>query len=298
MSPTAKRSAKRTAARSNGTRTSRRPARSTRVAAAESSARASAASRVIREQTPGAQLPAGATRTPGAPPASSDKRGKYVYCIIHADEPLRFGPIGIGSPSRRGPHRPLRGHRRRRLRHAHRGARRHPRERAGPRARQRGGDEVSTPSSPCRSARCSRPATTSWSCCGARTSAFQDVLAKMENKVEFGLKVLWDREVMIRADRARGRGHPPPEDGDRRPEGLDLLRPHAVRPPGGRRAAEPLRAVRRRDLRGAARRVGRLAGQQADRRQDDPERRLPGRSRARVGLRRPGEGARGPSTTR
>jgi len=29
-------------------------------------------------------------------------------------------------------------------------------------------------------------------------SAFQDVLAKMENKVEFGLKVLWDRDAMIR----------------------------------------------------------------------------------------------------
>jgi len=28
--------------------------------------------------------------------------------------------------------------------------------------------------------------------------AFQDVLAKMENKVEFGLKALWDREEMIR----------------------------------------------------------------------------------------------------
>jgi hypothetical protein len=28
--------------------------------------------------------------------------------------------------------------------------------------------------------------------------AFQDVLTKMENKVEFGLKVLWDRDAMIR----------------------------------------------------------------------------------------------------
>ena len=115
--------------------------------------------------------------------------------------------------------------------------------------------------------------------------AFQDVLAKMENKVEFGLKVLWDREAMIRQIEH--------EDEDIRrlkteiavAEGLDLLRPRAVRPPGGRRAAEPLRAVRRRDLRGAARRVGGLAGQQADRRQDDPQRRLPGRPRrARPGF--------------
>src|SRR4029077_14007475 len=59
---------------------------------------AAVASRVIREETPGSHLPAGATRTPGAPPASSEKRGKYVYCIVRADEALRFGPIGFGSP--------------------------------------------------------------------------------------------------------------------------------------------------------------------------------------------------------
>ena len=98
MSPSAKPSAKRSAGRSSSARSARRPVRATRTAAAASS-RASVASRIIREQTPGAQLPAGATRTPGAPPASSDKRGKYVYCIIHADEPLRFGPIGFGSPA-------------------------------------------------------------------------------------------------------------------------------------------------------------------------------------------------------
>src|SRR5437868_12758364 len=27
----------------------------------------------------------------------SDGRGKYVYCIIQATEPLRFGPLGIGA---------------------------------------------------------------------------------------------------------------------------------------------------------------------------------------------------------
>jgi Mg2+ and Co2+ transporter CorA len=28
---------------------------------------------------------------------ASDSRGKYVYCIIQSSEPLRFGPIGIGA---------------------------------------------------------------------------------------------------------------------------------------------------------------------------------------------------------
>ena len=35
---------------------------------------------------------------PDAAPASAS-RGKYVYCIIEASEPLRFGPVGIGSRS-------------------------------------------------------------------------------------------------------------------------------------------------------------------------------------------------------
>src|SRR5579864_7115385 len=28
---------------------------------------------------------------------SAEERGKYVYCVIRADEPLGFGPVGIGS---------------------------------------------------------------------------------------------------------------------------------------------------------------------------------------------------------
>jgi hypothetical protein len=34
---------------------------------------------------------------PEAPRASSNRSGKYVYCIIQTTEPRRFGPIGIGS---------------------------------------------------------------------------------------------------------------------------------------------------------------------------------------------------------
>ncbi|HXD95057.1 MAG TPA: GvpL/GvpF family gas vesicle protein, partial [Candidatus Acidoferrum sp.] len=81
----------RTAKRTSRHRTPAADARPTRQATAVES-------RVIREETPGSHLPAGATRTPGGPPASSDKRGKYVYCIVNADEALRFGPIGFGTP--------------------------------------------------------------------------------------------------------------------------------------------------------------------------------------------------------
>ena len=106
--------------------------------------------------------------------------------------------------------------------------------------------------------------------------AFDDVLEKMKDKIEFGLKVLWDREKVIATHRGGERGDPPPEGRDQpqRAE-LHLLRPHAARPAGGggaRGGGQPLRA---RHPRGAQARRRRLALQQADRRPHDPQRRLP-----------------------
>ena len=46
--------------------------------------------------------------------------------------------------------------------------------------------------------------------------AFGDVLNKMQDKLEFGLKVLWDRDQIDPRDRGRGRGHPPAEERDLR----------------------------------------------------------------------------------
>jgi hypothetical protein len=197
MSPSAKPSAKRSAGRSSSARSARRPVRATRTAAAEASSRASAASRVIREQTPGAQLPAGATRTPGAPPASSDKRGKYVYCIIHADEPLRFGPIGFGSPAGEvytvhyediaavvadAPMEVLDATRENVLAH------------------ERVNEAVMKFQTviPMSFGTVFKTRDDIVELLRGAHGAFQDVLAKMENKVEFGLKALWDREEMIR----------------------------------------------------------------------------------------------------
>jgi len=39
--------------------------------------------------------PARAKSTP--PETGGDSLGKYVYCVIQADDPQRFGPIGIGA---------------------------------------------------------------------------------------------------------------------------------------------------------------------------------------------------------
>ena len=89
--------------------------------------------------------------------------------------------------------------------------------------------------------------------------AFSDVLNKMQDKLEFGLKVLWDRDQIIREIESGGRGHPPAEERDLVAEGLDLLRAHAVRPADRRGAAVAVGALRRRDPRAAARRLGRVA---------------------------------------
>jgi Gas vesicle synthesis protein GvpL/GvpF len=197
MSPGARPKGKRPAARSSSARGARRPARAGRTAVGDTSPRASAVSRVIREQTPGAQLPAGATRTPGAPPASSDKRGKYVYCIIHADEPLRFGPIGFGSPAGEvytvhyediaavvadAPVEVLDATRENVLAH------------------ERVNEAVMKFQTviPMSFGTVFKTRDDIVELLRGAHGAFQDVLAKMENKVEFGLKALWDREEMIR----------------------------------------------------------------------------------------------------
>src|SRR3982751_5235414 len=51
-------------------------------------------SRVIRETPPRAPV------TPSAPPLggkAAESRGKYVYCVIRSEEALRFGAIGLGA---------------------------------------------------------------------------------------------------------------------------------------------------------------------------------------------------------
>jgi gas vesicle protein GvpL/GvpF len=153
--------------------------------------------RVIRERTPGAHLPAGATRTPGSPPASSDKRGKYVYCIVRADEALRFGPIGFGTPPGEvytvlyediaavvsdAPIEVLDATRENVLAH------------------ERVNEAVMKYQTviPMSFGTVFKTRDDIVELLRGAHGAFQDVLTKMENKVEFGLKVLWDRDAMIR----------------------------------------------------------------------------------------------------
>jgi hypothetical protein len=156
-----------------------------------------AESRVVREETPGSHPPEGATRSPGAPPASSDKRGKYVYCIINADEPLRFGPIGFGTPPGEvytvpygdiaavvsdAPIEVLDATRDNVLAH------------------ERVNEAVMRYQTviPMSFGTVFKTRDDIVELLRGAHGAFQDVLTKMQNKVEFGLKVLWDRDAMIR----------------------------------------------------------------------------------------------------
>jgi hypothetical protein len=127
----------------------------------------------------------------------SESRGKYVYCIIRSSEPLRFGQIGLGTEPAEvhtvhyrdiaavvsdTPTEQLDATRENVLAH----------ERVNETVMRRFtvipmsfGTVFRTPEDIVELLR------------GAY-DAFSDVLHKMEDKLEFGLKILWERDVIIR----------------------------------------------------------------------------------------------------
>jgi hypothetical protein len=127
----------------------------------------------------------------------AESRGKYIYCIIRSSEPLRFGQIGLGAEPAEvhtvhyrdiagvvsdTPTEQLDATRENVLAH----------ERVNETVMRRFtvipmsfGTVFRTPDDIVELLR------------GAY-DAFSDVLHKMEDKLEFGLKILWEREVIIR----------------------------------------------------------------------------------------------------
>ena len=73
---------------------SKAPANKKRDAKSKVSAPANKALKKPAAVPPAAEAPPPLEKTAPA----GEGRGKYVYCIIHTDEPLQFGAIGIGSP--------------------------------------------------------------------------------------------------------------------------------------------------------------------------------------------------------
>src|SRR5688500_15708791 len=108
--PTGKPIGKKTAAAAKSSRTTAAKATAKTAAKTVTPAKkpAEPRKRAARVASPAAEAMA-ALETPGALAAArlgiveardsrpSEQSGKYVYCIIQATEPLRFGRIGIGS---------------------------------------------------------------------------------------------------------------------------------------------------------------------------------------------------------
>ena len=165
-----------------------------RAAASPSAARpASKPDRVATRRTAERVLH---TVRPGTATAGGS-RGKYVYCIIRSNEPLRFGPIGIGAaPSdvytvhyrdlaavvSDAPLEVLDSTRENVLAH----------ERVNEAVMR---DHTVIPMS---FGTIFKTREDIVELLRSAAEAFDDVLNKMQNKLEFGLKVLWDRDQAIR----------------------------------------------------------------------------------------------------
>jgi Gas vesicle synthesis protein GvpL/GvpF len=158
---------------------------------------------VSKTKAPVLRKAAGDTGTVAAPPAlkrvehTSTPRGKYVYCIIHSSDPLRFGAIGIGEDSPEVqtinyrnlaavvsdvPIGVLDSTRDNVLSH----------ERVNETVMR---DHTVIPMS---FGTIFKTRDDIVELLRSAYDAFGDVLAKMQNKLEFGLKVLWERDVIVK----------------------------------------------------------------------------------------------------
>jgi hypothetical protein len=153
-----------------------------------------AGSRVTHETPPGAAMSAA---EPPAAPRATESRGKYVYCVIRSEDPLRFGAIGLGTTPAEvhtvhykdiaavvsdTPIEVLDATRENVLAH----------ERVNEVVMR---DHTVIPMSFGTVFKTRDDIT---ELLKSAYGAFTDVLLKMEDKVEFGLKVLWDRDEVIK----------------------------------------------------------------------------------------------------
>src|SRR5262245_50358196 len=146
------------------------------------------------------ELPAAVVRAARPAPsvgAAAGERGKYVYCIIRSEKPLKFGPIGIGNEP--GEVHTV-----------------HYQElaavvsdtpidvfdatRENVLAHERVNEAVMRKQTviPMSFGTVFKTRDDILELLRAAYDAFHDVLKKMQDKVEFGLKVLWDRDVIIK----------------------------------------------------------------------------------------------------
>jgi hypothetical protein len=173
-------------------------AKSPKTARRNGSGDSPAPSRVIRERAVAHDLPSVPTaRSAAASGKTAEQRGKYVYCVIQSADPLRFGPIGVGTEPADvqtvhyqdiaavvsdTPIEVLDATRENVLAH----------ERVNE-AVMRAHTVI-----PMSFGTVFKTRDDIVELLKGAYGAFKDVLTKMEDKVEFGLKVLWDRDGVIR----------------------------------------------------------------------------------------------------
>src|SRR5213082_1171869 len=162
-----------------------------------------------RKQGPAAKKSAKSAPRPPAPAPSPDgdgdqpaarqgeARGKYVYCIIQSSETLRFGPLGIGAD-------PADVHT---INYKDIAAvvsdtpiEVHDPTRENVLAHERVNETVMRKHTviPMSFGTVFKTRDDIVELLRSAYDAFHDVLDKMQDKLEFGLKVLWDREVMVK----------------------------------------------------------------------------------------------------
>jgi hypothetical protein len=178
-------------------RTAKAPARPNGGASSRGEGKAGVATRATRAVDTRPEKSVQAGRAVDAEAAVSGSRGKYVYCIIEAGDPLKFGPIGIGTdPSEvytvhyknlaavvsDAPLEVLDSTRENVLAH------------------ERVNETVMREHTviPMSFGTIFKTREDIVELLRSASEAFGDVLNKMQNKLEFGLKVLWDRDQAIR----------------------------------------------------------------------------------------------------
>src|SRR5438105_3422986 len=154
--------------------------------------------RTVAERRPPERILSGGKLAAVESTGAAVSRGKYVYCVIEASDPLRFGPIGIGAnPSEvytvhfkdlaavvsDAPLEVLDSTREHVLAH----------ERVNETVMR---DHTVIPMS---FGTIFKTREDIVELLRSAAEAFGDVLNKMQNKLEFGLKVLWDRDQVVRA---------------------------------------------------------------------------------------------------
>jgi hypothetical protein len=176
--------------------------RTSKPAKAKAAARRARPAAAPRSKSPRPAHGAGASARPARPAAplktaAAPNRGKYVYCVIRAAQPQRFGPIGIGTEPAEV----------RTVSHKEISAvvSDTPVEtldatRENVLAHERVNETVMRTHTviPMSFGTVFKTEGDIVELLKAAYEAFVDVLNKMDGKLEFGLKVLWDRDAVIR----------------------------------------------------------------------------------------------------